>query len=172
MSLSGKAHGPLNVCHGYAHCDTAVTSQWQFVSLKNAMHEHTKWKQTHLSLLNKLHPIGIDGCDDDKYSWFWFCHVICGNTCVSVYLPVKNGSSLGVNRGWSGLAQVILLEWALISFDGFGLADPAGIISANNPLIKARPVVGFMEHDGGVSFITHVVHQIINRHGDSTETSG
>ena len=68
--------------------------------------------------------------------------------CFCVFTS-KNGSSFGVNRGWSGLAQMILLEWALISFDDFGLADPAGITSANHPLIKARPVVGFMEHDGG-----------------------
>ena len=44
MSLPGKTLGPLNGCHGWAHGDSTVTSQWQFVSLKNAMHAHTKWK--------------------------------------------------------------------------------------------------------------------------------
>ena len=34
---------PLNGCHNCAHGESSLTSQWQFVSQKNAMQTHTKW---------------------------------------------------------------------------------------------------------------------------------
>ena len=62
------------------------------------------------------------------------------NAFLCVYKQNKqNGSNVRVNGGWSGLAQLILLGSALISFDKMqmgsaeilGSADPARIRAAN-----------------------------------------
>ena len=132
----------LNGCHGCAHGDSTVTSQWQIVSLKMpCTHTQSKNKPIYHCWPNYIHLI-LMVVKMVNILCFDFVILFAGiNAFLSVYKQNKqNGSSFIVNGCRSRFAQLILPGSALISLDKMqmgsaeilGSADPARIRSANS----------------------------------------